>query len=262
MGLRWAPVVADLSNVGLREREFVARGRMKGLRYEVFDVASGKVDDSLQIPKGERRGDLYRIQEPIPTFHPNGYQGPGLNLKTGTLRPGYDPRTNGPGQGLDGPQLDDAAPLLPPTGSTGSSSSRSRGRRYSSVPQARSVRQTGSTGAAGRSHRSTTLDRKPASRSVLLPPPPSRRRIRRIDPTGLPRQRPDANRSGFRLPRLHPAGSGSPPKPRRLSLSGAAVPKPISGVAQRTEIVPTRDNTKATRRWKWLRLPRFGKKNR
>lgn len=91
MGLRWAPAVADLDTLSLREREFVTRNREKLLRNEVFDYASLQVDEFIRVPEAERRGDLYRTQESIPSRHPNGYEGSGLNLRNGTLQEGYTP---------------------------------------------------------------------------------------------------------------------------------------------------------------------------
>lgn len=91
MGLRWAPAVADLDSLSLQEREFVTRNREKVLRNEVFDYSSLQVDEFMRIPKGERRGDLYRTQETIPYGHPNGYRGSGLNLENSELQEGYAP---------------------------------------------------------------------------------------------------------------------------------------------------------------------------
>ena len=90
MGLRWAPAVADLDTLGLRNADFVVRGRGRDLENHVFDIATTKVDDSLRIPPAERRTDLYRDQETISDVHPDGYRGPGLNLRDSTLREGYD----------------------------------------------------------------------------------------------------------------------------------------------------------------------------
>ena len=83
MGLRWAPAVSDLDPISLQEQEFVYRNREKILRNEVFDYASHQVDDFMRVPPAERRGDLYRTQEEIPFNHPNGYIGPGLNIRRG-----------------------------------------------------------------------------------------------------------------------------------------------------------------------------------
>jgi hypothetical protein len=54
----------------------------------VFDHSSSQVDEFLRIPEGERRPDLYRPQETIPREHPNGYRGPGLNLRDSQLQEG------------------------------------------------------------------------------------------------------------------------------------------------------------------------------
>lgn len=93
MGLRWAPAVADLDPLGLTNADFIVRGRKRYLMNRVFDFSSSKVDEALRIPESERRGDLYRTQETIPYVHPNGYQGPGMNLRDSHLREGYDPRS-------------------------------------------------------------------------------------------------------------------------------------------------------------------------
>ena len=91
MGLRWAPAVADLDALRLQEADFVTRARQRVLRERVFDYSSQQVDDFLRIPQAERRSDLYRSQETTPSQHPNGYNGPGLKIRDGTLREGYDP---------------------------------------------------------------------------------------------------------------------------------------------------------------------------
>ncbi len=91
MGLRWAPVVADLNPRSLREREFVVGGRNRFLQNHVYDHTSHRVDEFLNIPEGMRRADLYRTQEPIPHRHPSGYQGPGLDLRSAPLLEGPPP---------------------------------------------------------------------------------------------------------------------------------------------------------------------------
>ena len=91
MGLRWAPVVADLDPLRLSNDEFVVRNRRRTLMNRVFDQSSSKVDEFLRIPEGERRMDLYRSQETLPTIHPDGYQGPGAGLRDSQLREGYTP---------------------------------------------------------------------------------------------------------------------------------------------------------------------------
>jgi hypothetical protein len=91
MGLRWAPAVADLDSLRLQEQEFVYRRRMQFLKNEVYDYSSDKVDEFMRIPEGERRPDLYREQETIPYYHPNGYYGPGLDRQDSHLQEGFDP---------------------------------------------------------------------------------------------------------------------------------------------------------------------------
>jgi hypothetical protein len=92
MGLRWAPAVSDLDTLRSRNAEFAVRMRRRDLENHVYDFATSKVDEFLRIPPAERRTDLYRTQETIPYTHPSGYRGPGLNLRDGQLREGYDPR--------------------------------------------------------------------------------------------------------------------------------------------------------------------------
>jgi hypothetical protein len=92
MGLRWAPAVVDLDPLRLRNQEFVVRQRLRDLKNHTYDFSASKVDEFLRIPPAERRPDLYRSQETVPNLHPNGYSGPGLNLRDSELREGYDPR--------------------------------------------------------------------------------------------------------------------------------------------------------------------------
>ncbi|MEM9412199.1 MAG: hypothetical protein AAGA30_13880, partial [Planctomycetota bacterium] len=98
MGLRWAPVVADLDPLRLSNEEYIVRNRHRVLENRVYDEASNRVDEFLRIPPGARRSDLYRSQETIPAVHPNGYYGPGLNLEESQLQPGFAP------QNLQSPQ--------------------------------------------------------------------------------------------------------------------------------------------------------------
>jgi hypothetical protein len=91
MGLRWAPAVADLDTLRLRNSNFVVRGRNREVENRVFDYSSAQVDEFLRIPASERRPDLYRPQQTIPDVHPDGYRGPGQNYRTSRLREGYDP---------------------------------------------------------------------------------------------------------------------------------------------------------------------------
>jgi hypothetical protein len=114
MGLRWAPAVADLDSLSLRERDFVTRNREKFLRNEVFDYSSLQVDDFMRIPEAERRGDLYRTQETIPDVHPNQYQGPGMNIRNGTLVEDYSPdQFQTPSMPIPGRSEDATFPLEP-----------------------------------------------------------------------------------------------------------------------------------------------------
>ncbi|WP_417385751.1 hypothetical protein [Gimesia sp.] len=91
MGLRWAPAVADLDTISLRDQEFVTRNRQRVLKNKVSDFSSGQVDGFLDIPEKQRRADLYRTQQTIPYNHPSGYTGPGLNIKDSNLQEGYQP---------------------------------------------------------------------------------------------------------------------------------------------------------------------------
>jgi len=92
MGLRWAPAVADVDPLGLVNADFVVRQRKQELMNRVFDIGAKNVDDALRIPESNRRPDLYRTQQTIPYQHPNGYKGPGMNLRDSHLREGYDVR--------------------------------------------------------------------------------------------------------------------------------------------------------------------------
>tara|TARA_R110002167_G_scaffold366222_1_gene593820 strand:- start:3667 stop:9993 length:6327 start_codon:yes stop_codon:yes gene_type:complete len=92
MGLRWAPAVADLDTISLRDQEFVTRNRQRVLKNKVSDFSSGQVDGFLDIPEKQRRADLYRTQQTIPYNHPSGYTGPGLNIKDSNLQEGYRPQ--------------------------------------------------------------------------------------------------------------------------------------------------------------------------
>ena len=92
MGLRWAPAVADLDPMRLSNREYLVRNRNKFLENQIYDYSSAKVDEFLRVPEPARRADLYRSQETIPQLHPNGYQGPGLNIEVSPMRNGYDPQ--------------------------------------------------------------------------------------------------------------------------------------------------------------------------
>lgn len=121
MGLRWAPVVADLDPLRLSNDEFIVRGRRQALMNRVFDHSSSQVDEFLRIPEGERRMDLYRSQETIPSVHPNGYSGPGANLRDSQLQEGYAPTDRQPtypvpGESAEGSPLRPQRPqILPPS---------------------------------------------------------------------------------------------------------------------------------------------------
>ncbi len=91
MGLRWAPAVTDLDPLRMINNEFLVRGRRQMLQNRVYDFASERVDDFLRIPESNRRPDLYRSQETIPAVHPNGYYGPGLDLRDSPMIEGYAP---------------------------------------------------------------------------------------------------------------------------------------------------------------------------
>lgn len=96
MGLRYAPAVADLDPLTLRNEEWVVRARRWDLEQRIYDYGAAEVDKALRIPTWEQRADLYRPQVTIPYVHPNGYYGQGLKLKDSYLREGsidpYDVR--------------------------------------------------------------------------------------------------------------------------------------------------------------------------
>ncbi|QDU08675.1 hypothetical protein [Gimesia aquarii] len=96
MGLRWAPAVADVGPLQLMNREFISKGRDRYLKNRVYDYAGSKVDEFLRIQETERRSDLYRTQQTIPDVHPNGYMGPGLNLKRSRIQENYDAEWQNP----------------------------------------------------------------------------------------------------------------------------------------------------------------------
>ncbi|MFN0054897.1 MAG: hypothetical protein ACKV0T_22225 [Planctomycetales bacterium] len=91
MGLRWAPAIADLDPLHLWNDDFIVRSRKRDLSNRVYDISSGKVDEFMRTPLGERRTDLYRSQETIPGVHPNGYRGRGVNLRDSRMQEGYNP---------------------------------------------------------------------------------------------------------------------------------------------------------------------------
>ena len=92
MGLRWAPAVSDMDPMRLSNREYIVRNRHKFLENRIYDYSSARVDEFLRVPDPARRADLYRSQETIPQLHPNGYQGPGLDIEVSPMRNGYDPQ--------------------------------------------------------------------------------------------------------------------------------------------------------------------------
>ncbi len=92
MGLRWAAAVADMDPMRLSNREYLVRNRHKFLENRIYDYSSSRVDEFLRVPDPARRPDLYRSQETIPQMHPNGYQGPGLDIEVSPMRNGYDPQ--------------------------------------------------------------------------------------------------------------------------------------------------------------------------
>src|SRR5262249_25424017 len=115
MGLRWAPAVSDLDSLGVSNDEFVVRNRRRALVNHVFDFSSSKVAEFTRAPPAERRTDLYRSQTTIPAIPPNGYYGPGLNLRDSYLREGYDPRRYYP-ESRSIPGQSNEGMLYPPSG--------------------------------------------------------------------------------------------------------------------------------------------------
>ena len=81
MGLRWAPYVVDLNDLGIQDQEFVVRGREKVISDTLYDSVSKRVDQFLQVrevnPLGDRP-DLYRRQSVPSRNHPGGYSIPGV----------------------------------------------------------------------------------------------------------------------------------------------------------------------------------------
>lgn len=171
MGLRWAPVVADLDPLRLSNDEFIVRNRRRVLMNRVFDHSSSKVDEFLRIPDGERRMDLYRSQETLPSIHPNGYQGPGANLRDSKLQEGYFPTRRPetqfvPGESNEGSlqlrnrhrpiaptrvvPLEEVPLSAPEAGQSDQSSTRRRPQPSPGVAQANYRTQTGAPRAAGK----------------------------------------------------------------------------------------------------------------
>jgi hypothetical protein len=113
MGLRWAPAVTDLDPLRLSNEEFIVRNRHRMLQNRVYDYSSSKVDEFLRIPDANRRPDLYRTQETVPSLHPNGYQGPGLDLRQSTLQEGYQPERTYPTEKFIPSESREGSPFLP-----------------------------------------------------------------------------------------------------------------------------------------------------
>jgi hypothetical protein len=129
MGLRIASVVADLDTLRLRNQEFVVRGRKRDVMNRVFDYSTSRVDEYLKVAPAERRPDLYRTQETIPDVHPDGYHGPGLNLRDSQLQEGYDPtRDNPPGSYVPSDSTESGQPSIPGTPGTSFMPPERRGR--------------------------------------------------------------------------------------------------------------------------------------
>jgi len=64
------------------------------------------------VPEADRRPDLYRSQETIPSRHPNGYEGPGLDLRDSRLREGYQPNRATPPTKFAPGSSEQSAPML------------------------------------------------------------------------------------------------------------------------------------------------------
>jgi hypothetical protein len=116
MGLRWAPVVADLDPLRLANADFIVRNRHRVLQNRVYDESSSYVDSFLRIPEAERRMDLYRTQETIRSLHPNGYEGPGMNLRDSQLQEGYQPERVHPQEQFAPAESREGAPFRPGRG--------------------------------------------------------------------------------------------------------------------------------------------------
>jgi hypothetical protein len=197
MGLRIAPAVADLDTLGLRNGEFIVRGRARDVSNRVFDYSTSRVDESLRVPPAERRPDLYRTQETIPDVHPNGYHGPGLNLKDSQLQEGYDPtRANPPTRYVPSNSRYEQEPSL-----EGSSSWRNRPRRTGIDSTAEPA-----IAAAG----SSTRVPPPRSELTLLPSLPLEGPAAAPNELSRPGMRSTPMNSGSSRP-LMPASSASRP---------------------------------------------------
>ena len=76
MGLRWAPAVIDLDHKELRNLNHVVRGRNRSIEDAVFGIASGRVDEMLDLRNRSLqhvRPDLYHPQRAVSPYHPNGF---------------------------------------------------------------------------------------------------------------------------------------------------------------------------------------------
>ncbi|MEM7474916.1 MAG: hypothetical protein AAF483_07980 [Planctomycetota bacterium] len=113
MGLRWAPTVSDLDPLQISNREYLVRGRNRFLQNWIYDISSSRVDNHLEVPEASRRSDLYRSQATIPSVHPNGYRGRGLDFENSRMREGYDPEEAYVNPGMIPARSADGALYLP-----------------------------------------------------------------------------------------------------------------------------------------------------
>jgi hypothetical protein len=87
MGLRWAPHVVDTTDASLRGVEHVIRGRRQAISDFVFEEASRRVDEFLEIDEQGKyrhlhRPDLYHRQVRPSPHHPEGYSRPRVDDPT------------------------------------------------------------------------------------------------------------------------------------------------------------------------------------
>jgi hypothetical protein len=244
IGLRIAPVVADLDTLRLRNSEFVVRGRAKDVTNRVFDYSTSRVDEFLRVPPAERRPDLYRSQETIPDVHPNGYQGGGLNQRDSELQEGYDPvRANPSGRYVPSESSETPMPsALPGT----SSSSLYVPRRVGLDPGVAASSYSGSASVSA-----TFATASPRSN---IPPPRSLPPLPRANPAARPRptavRAPAASASGLAplpdtAPRPTQPASPTPrpamPKPMPVEVSASRIrTNAAAAQAAATATVPTR----------------------
>ena len=99
--------------LNVSNREFVVRGRNRVLENRVYDFASDQVDAFLRIPEANRPSDLYRTQETVPFQHPNGYRGPGMDLRDSQHQEGYQPTRAYPRERFTPSQSPEGAPFCP-----------------------------------------------------------------------------------------------------------------------------------------------------